>query len=380
MAATVLVGGVLTAACSRADSSTADSIDAPATVDSTVPVPSTATTEPPVTQAPATTAAPTTAAPTTAVPTTEAPATTAAPTTVAPTTTEALGDVVDPPAATPASAFVTLSPSLVEIDLVSGEVVREIVEFFTGEGVFRGVLRLDPGGRSLWFSEAYEDGWYGCESSVGNYGVVDLETGEIRILGAGSSAEPSPDGEFSAVVSSEVCVPDPQQPDVWVLTPSDRVVVRQLSSGEERAFVTDPPPSDYSSPSSVRWAGFSPAGNLLVMTLDGVVRNVDLDGSRVLQDHPIVLSGVDGLPAGATADALLVLVTGDEGSVELISIAAESGETVLLASSEQYFDAAIDVPTGAVLVAGFGEIVVEDGAPVTVVTVPEGEFVSALDW
>lgn len=377
MTATMLIGGSLVAACSQSESSGTDTVDAPTTIDSTVPVPSTASTTepPPTTVAPATTieATTTTATPATTEPptTTEPPATTEAPATTAPD---------GPPAATPASAYVTLDPALVEIDLLTGEVVREIADFFTGEGVFRGSLRLDPGGRSLWFSEAYEDGWYGCESSVGSYGVVDLETGEIRILGPGGGAEPSPNGEFSVVVSSEVCVPDPQQPDIWVLTPSDRVVVRQLASGDEREYVTSPTPENYEAPSAVEWAGFSPAGNLLVLTVDGTVRNVDLDGSDVLQDHPAVLTDVEGFPIGATADALIVQVIGDEGNAELYSVSAESGERTLLASSERFFDAGVDVVTGEVLVAGFAEITVAEGAPVTVLTVPDGEFVGALDW
>ena len=165
-----------------------------------------------------------------------------------------------------------------------------------------------------------------------------------------------------------------------MLTPSDRVVVRDLASSDEVEIVTSPAPTDYASPSAVSWAGYSDSGALFALTVDGDLRAIDPAGSSVLQDHPVVASAVDGFPVGVLGESVLVNVTGDEGAVELFSIDTTTGDRSLLASSERFFDIGVDPESGAVLAAGFGEITAEAGAPVTVLEVPDGWFVSALDW
>lgn len=329
------------------------------------------TTEPTETTGPSTTAVittppPTTAPATTAPPTTEPPATTTSP----PTTVASAG---------PATAFVAADDQLLEVDVASGETMRVLLDSLSGDGLFRGGLRLSPDRSTIWFNEGYEDGWYGCDSSIGNVGRIDAATGAIDVLGVGSGVEPSANGELISYVTSSLCLPDPENPEFWVLTPSDRVVVRQLSTGEEREFVTDTPPDDYDSPSAVQGAGFSPAGDLLVLLGDGRLINVDINGSDVIQDHPVALPEVVGGPIAATADALITVQFGDEGSSDLYSIDAASGVPTLLASSGAFMAAGVSVD-GQIVVSSFEPVTVAPGANVTVVVLPGDPFVFDIDW
>ena len=332
------------------------------------------TTVPPTTAA-ATTAAPTTAPPTTIAPTT-APATTTPPTTAPPTT----APPTEPSEPGPATAFVTADAQLAEVDVATGATVRVLDEQFSGgDGVFRGGLRLSPDRSTIWFSEGYEDSWFGCESSLGSWGRIDPASGAAEILGTGTGVEPSADGEFVAYVTSSLCIPDPTNPENWVLTPEDRVVVRRLSTGEEREFVTDTPPDSYEAPGAVLGAGFSPGGSLLVLVGDGRLFDVDLDGPAVIQEHPVALGEVEGFPIAATADDLITVVFGDEGSTDLYAIDAASGERRLLASTGAYMAAGVSVG-GQIVVSGVEPISVEDPSLVTVLELPDDTFAFDLDW
>ena len=310
---------------------------------------------------------PTTTTPTT---TTIAPTTTTAPST--PTTTV-------PANPTPASAFVAADEALLEVDTSTGETIGVLQEFFSADGVFRGGLRLSPDRQTLWFSEGYEDGWYACESSLGSLGRIDASTGEIEMLGIGSGVEPSPDGGLISYVTSSLCLPDPEVPDFWVLTPPDRLVVRTLETGEEREFVTDTPPDDYSSPSMVRSAWFSPDGGLLVLLGDGRLIDVDVDGSGVIQEHPVLLDAVTGVPVAATADALITSQFGDEGGTDVYSVDLVSGEATLIASAGAYMAIGVS-DDDQVVVASFEPITVTPGADVTVLELPGNPFVYDIDW
>lgn len=327
------------------------------------------TTEPPATTAPPTTAPPTTAPPATTAPPTTAPPTTTTPPTTAPPVT----------APTPATAYVTADDALIEVDATTGATVRLLEQYFSGEGVFRGGLRLSPDRSTIWFSEGYEDGWFGCETSIGSFGRIDAATAEIEMLGVGSFVEPSADGALIAYLSSSLCLPDPQQPEFWVLTPYDRVVVRDLATGEEREFVTDTPPDGYTAPSTVDGAWFSPAGNLFVLVGDGRLFDVDIDGSGVIQDHPVALADVSGGPVAATADALLIAEFGDEGGTDLFSVDPGSGEATLIASAGAYMAVGVSADD-KIVVASFEPITVTPGAAVTVVELPDDPFVYDIDW
>jgi hypothetical protein len=252
-------------------------------------------------------------------------------------------------------------------------------EFFSGEGVFRGQLRLSPDRASIWFSEGYEDSWYSCEASTGSWGRVDAATGALEVLGSGSGVEPSADGEFVSYVSSGLCLPDPENPEFFVLTPGDRVVVRELATGEEREFVTAAPPADYSAAEAVIGAGFSPDGRLLVLMGDRRLFDVDINGSAVIQDHPVAVAEVQGEPMSATADGLLSVDFGDEGSSDLYLIDAATGEPTLLVSAGAYMAVGVSADD-QIAVSSFEPVTVAPGADITVIELPDSPFVFDLDW
>lgn len=316
--------------------------------------------------------------------TTLRPTTTAEPTTtttVAPTTTAPPTSTTVPgPAPTPPTiAYAVGETDLVEVDVAAGEITRTVAERFTGEGVFRGSLRLTPDGGTLWYSEGYEDGWFGCESSVGSIGRVDLATGEVTKHAAGSGVEIAPDGARIAYLASDLCLPDPENPESWVLTPYDRVVVADPAAETEQEIVSEPAPDADDAPTAVTWAGFTPNGRLLVLTADRRLRRVDLDGPAVLQEHPVVVEDVRGLPVGTTKGAVITVDVGDEGSTDVYAIDLASGGASLLATSEGFVTVGV-AANGAILAAGFARVDVEPGAPVTVLTAPDGVAFFGVEW
>ena len=63
----------------------------------------------------------------------------------------------------------------------------------------------------------------------------------------------------------------------------------------------------------------------------------------------------------------------------LYAVDLESGGATLLATSEGYLTAGI-APNGAIVVAGFTDVDVEPGAPVTVLAAPDDGTFYDLDW
>lgn len=367
----VLVGTAIAVGCSSSDSLTSAATDGGRTTTVAVTsAPDSSTTSTSTSTTSTTTTSTTTTAPTI---TTTVTTTTTAP---APTTSVPPGST---PVPAPSTAFMVADTDLLEIDVASGEALRTIVEFFSGEGVFR--FGMDPTAdrTAIWFSEAYEDSWFGCQTSIGSVGRLDPASGAVEIVDVGSGPSLSPNEELVAYLSSGLCLPDPDNPEFWVLTPYDRVVVRRIESGEIREFVTADVPDAYGHPGSVDWAGFSPGGNLLVLTADGVLRNVDVNGSTTIQDHPVVLSEVTGFPVAATADALLTIDFGDEGSSDLYSVDAGSGAPTLLASTEGFMAVAVS-EGGHIAAASFDTVTVAPGADVTVLVAPGDAFVDDIAW
>ena len=338
-----------------------------------------ATTDAPVdTTTPPTTVAPTTAAPTTMPATTAAP-TTAAPTTAAPTTAPATTAPPAPPVENPSTFFATTDLGLVEVDVATGGVVNTIDDFFSIDGVFRGNLRLTPDRSTIYFSEGYEDSWYQCDTSVGSIGSIAVADGTIEMLGRGSGVGLGPDGSRLAYIDSETCLPDPQQPDFWVLTPYDRAVVRDIASGGESVFTTSPVPESYDSPSAVRWADFAADGSLLVQLVSGDVHRIPPGAEGgVIQDSPIAFT-TQATPWEVVGDRVIATLFGAEGSSDLMSIDTASGANTLLASAETYM--AVGVGTDGQLIAvADGEITVEPGVDLTVVDLPVDGYYYDLDW
>ncbi|MEQ9161962.1 MAG: hypothetical protein RLN74_04590, partial [Ilumatobacter fluminis] len=292
------------------------------------------TTVAPTTAAP-TTVAPTTAAPTTAAPTTVAP-TTAAPTTAPPTTAPPTTAPPAPPVDTPATFFATTDLGLVEVDVATGEIVNTVDDFFSIDGVFRGNIRLTADRSTIYFSEGYEDSWYACETSVGSIGSIDVATAAIDMLGRGSGVEIGPDESLLAYVDSETCLPDPEQPEFWVLTPYDRAVVRDVATGDEFVFETSPVPDSYDSPSAVWWADIAPDGSVLVQLQSGDVHRIPLSAAGgTIQDWPVAFT-TQATPWEVVGDELIATLFGAEGSSDLMSIDTQTGANTLLASAETY--------------------------------------------
>ena len=324
-----------------------------------------------------TTAPPTT---TTTVPptTTTLPATT---TTLPPTTT-----VPESPLATtgeaPASAVVIAEQALIEIDVASSSTLRVIQDFFDGDGVFRGGLQLTADRQTLWFSEGYEDSWFACDASKGTVGrmALEVEVPETEAVALGYGPAISPDGSRVAYVSSSQCLPDPENPEVWVITPADRVVVINPGDPAERfEFVTTPPPDAYGAPSEVVWVGFAFDGAVLVQVADGTVYRVPIDSTAPIQEHPIVAAGVFERLVGVVGDRLIGVLDGDEGSSDVFAIDPESGARALLASSEAFVDVGV-AASGHLIVTGFDAVEVAPGAPVTVLDSSSGVTYRGVDW
>lgn len=298
------------------------------------------------------------------------------PTTAGAATTAPTGPAPSP---APATAFVTDDTRLLEIDVATGTIVRVVSEGFTGDGLFRGALRASPDRQTIWFSEGYEDSWFACDSSIGSYGRVDVGSGAVGLDGIGSDAEPSPDGLRLAYVTSKLCLPDPENPEYWVLTPADRAVVRELAGGAPREFVTATAPDSYDSPDLVRWAGFRPDGELLVLMGDGRLFAVDVDGPSTIQDHPVLVPDVAGFPVGVVGNALITIELGSEGSSDLASVDLATGQAAPLASSEGFMGVGISAG-GHIAAVSSSPITVAPGAQVTVIEPADDSFIYDVEW
>jgi|GEM_PF-5826109 len=131
----------------------------------------------------------------------------------------------------------TADLELVEIDLATGEATRDIAVL--GEARTFGAPQLNHDGSAVYLSEAVEDSWFSCETSRGSILRIDLATGDIVTVGQGTEPRISPNGAQLAYLTASTCIPDPQAPNDWVLTVTDSVVVRDLSTGTERRWVDE---------------------------------------------------------------------------------------------------------------------------------------------
>ncbi len=359
----IAVSGLAVAACGGDDDS-----GSPSTAPDTASTTEAATT---------TTAAPTTTAPPPS--TTEATTTTLATTTTTSTTTTSTPAPPPDLGPAPATAFAVVDTDLVELDPATGATGRVVAEWFNSDGVFRGALQVTPDRAGAYFSEAYEDAWYGCESSVGSIGWVDLASGEFEIRYAGTSPSLSADGTRLAYLASEVCVPDPEAPDFWVLTPYDQVVVVDLTSGDSIVITTAAPPADYGDPNSLQWVGFHPDGDVLVLTSAGDIHQVPSGEATIVQQHPVVASAPP-FPYEMVGEALVGIDVGDEGAQRVV--ATELGEG---GAASTLWESEYPVTIG---VGPAGHVIVGDSDPsgtttvsgaVTVIALADS-YVHSIDW
>lgn len=241
----------------------------------------------------------------------------------------------------PRTAFADIGVALVELDLATGEIVRTIEPFFNGDGVYRGGFSLTPDLTHLYYSEGWEDSWYSCEYSPGSVGRIDLETGQMEDLWQGTGATVSPDGRLVAYLEASQCLPDPEAPDIWVVTPYDRVVVVDLALTEPAFMDSQALPSSYDDPNALAWVRFHPDGQALVATQEGTVHKVPLGAANPIQSYPIVLSGMEGFPVDVAGNGLVMTEWTDVGYA-LVSYDLASGDRTELWTTETWISAGVD--------------------------------------
>lgn len=126
---------------------------------------------------------------------------------------------------------------IVAIDLATGSVDR-VLATIDLEARWISRLQLNWDGTVVYYAVLVEDHWFSCESAAGHVMSLDLSTGVETVVGQGIDPWVSPDGSKLAYLAASQCVPDIfGDPENFVVTPFDSVVVRDLATGEERVWV-----------------------------------------------------------------------------------------------------------------------------------------------
>lgn len=242
-----------------------------------------------------------------------------------------LGPAVSPLAAD-GHAMVIDGGSLVVVDVASGERVKVFDPYFSGDGMWVGRMTLTPEASALYYDVGWEDSWYGCESSRGQVWRLDLAFGTITTVASGYAPAVSPDGQWLALLVSEQCLPDPAEPEHWVLTPTDTVVLYDVATGrpvETARWSVTVAPTSYDDPNMVTWVDWrADSQAVLVMNNSGSLFEVPFDHQGPLDTGPAVLEGVAGHPQ-ALVDGTLY-VTRDEtpeewGGFDLVAVDLATG-------------------------------------------------------
>ncbi len=276
------------------------------------------------------------------------------------------------------TAFVLVGSDLVEIDTTTGTTLRTVKEWFSGDGVYRGGFELSPDRKFLYFSEGWEDSWFSCESSPGAVGRIDLATGEETILWTGTAIAISADGNFAAYLEASQCLPDPEEPDFWVLTPYDTVVVVDLRIMEPAMMTSQALPSSYDDPNSLRAVAFHPDGDAVVLGEDGILYKVPLGSAAPIQSHPQILTGITAYAATVAGNALLTIEwNGDEGDASEIELRAHdltTGAVSSLLTAPSWIEVGVS-PSGAIIAAFENQVYPHLDNPFTT-----SSWVGGIDW
>lgn len=104
-----------------------------------------------------------------------------------------------------------------------------------------GSLELAADGLSAYLVQWFEDSWFSCGSSLPSIVQLDLAPGldqADRMIEVARGVEPrvSLDGTKLAYLTASTCVPDPEQPELWVVTVLDTIAVLDLTTGEELRY------------------------------------------------------------------------------------------------------------------------------------------------
>jgi hypothetical protein len=242
-----------------------------------------------------------------------------------------LGPAVSPLAAD-GNAMVVDGQALVIVDVETGERLKLMDPYFSGDGMGIGRMALRTDAAALYYAVGFEDSWYSCDSSDGEVWRMDLGFGTITAVGSGHSPTISPDGRWMAVLRSEQCLPDPAQPDFWVLTPTDTVVLYNLSTGrpvETRRWSLATAPTSYEDPRMITWADWrSDSQSLLVMINAGDMFEVGLDQEGPINAGEPVAAGIQGSPQALIGETLYIVRddTPEEwGGFDIVAVDLVSG-------------------------------------------------------
>jgi hypothetical protein len=242
-----------------------------------------------------------------------------------------LGPVVSPLAAD-GHALVVDGEALVIVDVATGERLKVLDPYFSGDGMGIGRMALRTDAAALYYAVGFEDSWYSCDSSDGQVWRLDLGFGTITTVGSGHSPSISPDGRWMAILRSEQCLTDPENPEYWVLTPTDTVVLYNLSTGrpvETRRWSLATPPTSYDDPRMISWADWrSDSQALLVMINAGDVFELRLDHEGPINAGAPVAAGIQGSPQALIGETLYVVrdETPEEwGGFDLLAVDLASG-------------------------------------------------------
>jgi hypothetical protein len=274
-----------------------------------------------------TSVAPSTSPTTTPAPTstsTAAPSSTATPdsTSVAPSSTLEVGTNADVLVVVWASGVVSLH----EPD--TGQLL-DTVTTFSLEGWYPHDPQRGPDG-TTYLGTSVEDSWYSCETAHGAVIALTMD-GASTPIGPGGLPTVSADGERLAYVRSSECRPDPEAPEMFVVTVPDTVVVRELTTGEERTWTF--PGANYEASlqpvvSSVVWHG-----DALLALIDGRLVRLDVGdpGIPTVSEAPVVeLAAGDEVQLsllGTRTDGT-VLVNVIQGTTRIVALDPATGREV----------------------------------------------------
>ncbi len=242
-----------------------------------------------------------------------------------------LGRSVSPLAAD-GHAMVVDGQALVIVDVETGERLKLMDPYFSGDGMGIGRMALRTDAAALYYAVGFEDSWYSCDYSDGQVWRLDLGFGTVTVVGSGHSPTISPDGRWMAVLRSEQCLPDPENPEFWVLTPTDTVVLYNLSTGmpiETRRWSLATPPTSYEDPRMITWADWrSDSQALLVMLQAGDLFEVGLDQEGPINEGAPAAGGIRGSPQALIGETLYIVRddTPEEwGGFDIVAVDLVSG-------------------------------------------------------
>ena len=253
------------------------------------------------------------------------------------------------PLAEAGNALLIDGQALVIIDTETGERLKVFDPSFDGDGMSVGRMGLTPNASALYYSVGWEDSWYACEYSQGQIWKFDLDFGISTLITSGYSPSVSPDGRWLATLYSEQCLPDPENPESWVLTPTDTVILYDLSSGwptETRRWSVSVPPTSYEHPQSLTWVDWrDDSQRIVVLNVGGDLYERAIGTGGALDTADLLAPGVFGHPQALIGDTLYVTI--DEtpfavGAFDLIALDLTNGNAETIAQSVGWVYAAAD--------------------------------------